>query len=333
MNILTNLNLNKNEIQNFRIQNLATAPQHPAVGQQYYDTVDKVVKTWNGTTWVTGDAPIESIKVNGTAQPITNKEVDLTVAEITTANTASEKSVEISDGDNDSLKATQTANGVQVASGSIFTEELVNKDYVDDTFLPLAGGTMTGDIAMGNKKISGLPTPTTDSEAATKGYVDTVAVGALKPSGSVAFANLPALAATNLNKLYNVTDAFTTTADFIEGAGKYYPAGTNVAIINTGTDQAPVYKYDAMTGVVDLSSYPTKTEVNGIFTVATATIATTETTKTVAFTGKLLEFYATMGGEKVLLDTEISTTNVKFTCAQAPSAAVTCTVVSVQALS
>ena len=73
-----------------------------------------------------------------------------------------------------------------------------------------------------------------------------------KAKGSIAFANLPALSSANEGKVYNITDAFTTTSDFVEGAGKNYPAGTNVVIINTtGT----TYKYDVLSGFVDLSAY------------------------------------------------------------------------------
>ena len=39
--------------------------------------------------------------------------------------------------------------------------------------LPLAGGTMSGPIAMGTNKITGLGTPTTTGDAATKDYADT----------------------------------------------------------------------------------------------------------------------------------------------------------------
>lgn len=39
-------------------------------------------------------------------------------------------------------------------------------------FLPLTGGTMTGPIAMGSSKITGLGTPTNSGDATTKGYVD-----------------------------------------------------------------------------------------------------------------------------------------------------------------
>ena len=168
----------------------------------------------------------------------------------------------------------------------------------------------------------------TQTELVSKTYVDNVATGALKPKGSVTFANLPALGASVLNNLYNVSDAFTTTADFVEGAGKDYPAGTNVAIINVGTEQSPTYKYDAMTGIIDISGFATKTDVNGLITTSTGTIGTSDTTATVNYTGTLLEAYATMGGERVMLDISQTATAVTFTCASAPSAAITCTVVA-----
>lgn len=53
-----------------------------------------------------------------------------------------------------------------------------------------------------------------------------------KASGSVYFADLPALDVSRQGNVYDVKDAFTTTSDFQEGAGKDYPAGTNVAIVS-----------------------------------------------------------------------------------------------------
>ena len=52
--------------------------------------------------------------------------------------------------------------------------------------------------------------------------------------------------------IYNITAEFTTDATFNEGAGKTYPAGTNIIVI-TGTDG--VKKWDVMSGFVDLSPY------------------------------------------------------------------------------
>lgn len=118
-----------------------------------------------------------------------------------------------------------------------------------------------------NRKVNlVVPTKTSDltndsafiGEQAIDDKISAAVSGALQPAGSVAFANLPQLAKANCNKIYNVTDAFTTTSDFVEGAGKSYPAGTNVAIINVGTAGTPSYKYDCYTGVIDLSGYMEK---------------------------------------------------------------------------
>lgn len=51
MKMLSNLNLNKNEIQNVRVQNLATAPSNPVVGQIYFNTTDKTGYIYDGTSW------------------------------------------------------------------------------------------------------------------------------------------------------------------------------------------------------------------------------------------------------------------------------------------
>lgn len=87
---------------------------------------------------------------------------------------------------------------------------------------------------------------------------------AIIPKGSVIFASLPAVGADNLGAMYNVTNGFTTTASFVEGAGKTYPAGTNVVCVQDGGE----YKWDAFSGMVDLSNYATKAELHTPTTVA-----------------------------------------------------------------
>ena len=88
---------------------------------------------------------------------------------------------------------------------------------------------------------------------------------AIVPKGSKAFAGLtPAtdLAAANVGFMWNISDAFTTTADFAEGAGHEIPAGSNVYVANVGTAETPSYKYDIFQGMYDLSGYALKSEMS-----------------------------------------------------------------------
>lgn len=54
--------------------------------------------------------------------------------------------------------------------------------------------------------------------------------GALRPCGTIIFADLPAIDdPDNIpGDMWNISDSFTTTADFEEGAGVQVPAGSNV---------------------------------------------------------------------------------------------------------
>lgn len=74
------------------------------------------------------------------------------------------------------------------------------------------------------------------------------------------FSALPALAENVLGNVYSVTDAFTTTNNFVEGAGNKYPKGTNVVVVKV--DDA--YKYDVLAGFVDLSGYVEKEAGKGL---------------------------------------------------------------------
>ncbi len=74
-----------------------------------------------------------------------------------------------------------------------------------------------------------------------------------RAGGSAAFAALPELTEANLGLVVNVTEKFTTTDSFVEGAGQKHPAGTNVVVVQTGD----AFKYDALAGFVDLSGYET----------------------------------------------------------------------------
>lgn len=71
MKLANNLDFNKYEAQNMKLQSLATAPASPAVGQAYFDTTLVQGRIWDGTAWkpigssgsvtaVTASAPLTS---------------------------------------------------------------------------------------------------------------------------------------------------------------------------------------------------------------------------------------------------------------------------------
>jgi hypothetical protein len=75
------------------------------------------------------------------------------------------------------LAATATAAKAAYDRGSTGVSDAATAQTTANAALPKAGGTMSGAIAMGNSKITGLGTPTADADAATKLYVDTVGAG------------------------------------------------------------------------------------------------------------------------------------------------------------
>ena len=79
------------------------------------------------------------------------------------------------------------------------------------------------------------------------------------PDGSLTSGQLTSslLVSGNEGKVYNMSEAFTTTADFKEGAGKEYAAGSNVAVVPAEAGQTG-YRFDVLGGsTVDLSAYRT----------------------------------------------------------------------------
>lgn len=123
-----------------------------------------------------------------------------------------------------------------------------------------------GTLSKGYARLK-IGTPTEDNDATTKEYVEgklsglqtadqvqaaisSAITGVYTPKGSIAFASLPTAAAGNKGWVYNVSDAFTTTAAFVEGAGHSYGAGTNVVCVDAGSGS---YKWDVLAGTIDLT--------------------------------------------------------------------------------
>ncbi len=85
---LTNLDLQKNELQNAAIQNLATDPASPVQGQIYYNTVSDAIKVYDGAAWVTlstGSGTVTAVTGTGAISSTGGTTPEISIADATTS--------------------------------------------------------------------------------------------------------------------------------------------------------------------------------------------------------------------------------------------------------
>lgn len=147
---LVNIDMSGNEIQNVVLQPLAAAPANPTVGRIYYDTTDSMLKTYDGTNWSAAGAVVS---VNGKAGVVVLTQDDV-------------------------------ANGsTYVRTHNDLTDALV---ALINGALQKSGGTMSGAIAMGNNKITGLANGTAATDAAAFGQIPVATTTSPKMDGTAA---------------------------------------------------------------------------------------------------------------------------------------------------
>ena len=219
----------------------------------------------------------------------------------------------------DKTKLNGIESGAQVNVQADWTEA----DSTADAFIKnkpnLATVATSGEYSdLLNKPTLGTAAAKNSTNEVTSGSADLVESGAVKDAidaaisstykagGSKTCAQLVSslLVEANEGYVYNMSDAGTTTADFVEGAGQPIKIGDNVGIVKVGS----AYKFDLLAGMVDLSSYQTKaisSAVEGQSTVegALGALSTNKQPKT------LSSAITVDGAEKTTVESALSAIN------------------------
>lgn len=158
------------------------------------------------------------------------------------------------------LLSSSTSTGTRT---SLMTTGVTINPSTNTVTASIFSGSLNGTATKASQDASGNVITTTYATITNVDSKIATAISSVyKPAGSVTFANLPTLGSSLLGNVYNVTDSFTTTSSFLEGAGKMYPAGTNVVVVlNSGS-----YLYDVLAGFIDLSPYRLKTDTTDSIT-------------------------------------------------------------------
>jgi DNA-binding beta-propeller fold protein YncE len=130
------------------------------------------------------------------------------------------------------------------------------------TKLPLAGGTMSGAIAMGTAKITGLGDPTSAQDAATKTYVDTADALKLSLSGGT-MSGAIAMGTNKITGVGNPTLAQdAATKDYVDDIlGSATSAATSAAAAATSASNAATSASNAASSATTASNAVTSAEL------------------------------------------------------------------------
>lgn len=271
---LTNLDLQKNELQNAKIQNLATAPSTPVEGQIYYDTVSDALRVYANGAWAslsTAAGTVTAVTGTGAISSTGGTTPEISIADGTTS---VKGAVQLEDSTS-STSTTKAATPASVKSAYDLASGKANPS--DTTFIGTTSVALNRSSA--NLALTGISSVTLPGSTSGTAQVVATAVAGTgtvitlpATTGTVALtSDIPSLTGYVTETGSQTLTNKTLTAPIVDGAGVIFEGATADA-------------YETTLTVVDPTADRTITLPN-----ATGTVALTE--------NKLSAFAATSSSE------------------------------------
>ena len=284
---LTSLDLTKNQILNVAIQNLASAPSAPVVGQVYFDTTDLRMYFYNGTAWVDMSGDIQDVLGGaGLAASNTNDVITLDVNVDNATIEISTDAVQVKD-----LGITTA----KLANGAVTTVKIGDNQVTFAKIQTIASGKLLGNVSGSTGAVTEVEiltsttfTGATDSNipsaAAVKAYVDanTGSLGNLEGAWDASAGTFP---------VGSTPSAGTKKGDYwyVSVAGTVDGIAFNVGdVLGAKVDNASTTTYAANWFSLEVNRDQATETTLGLVTLATQTEVNTGTNSTDAVTSATL---------------------------------------------
>jgi hypothetical protein len=145
------------------------------------------------------------------------------------------------------------------------------------TKLPLAGGTMTGAINMGTNKVTNMGTPTASTDAATKGYIDTI-FGSTTSAAASATAAATSATSAAASATAAATSATSAAASQTAAATSATSAAASATAAATSASSAATSASSSLTSQTSAAASATAAATSATSAAASATAAATSAT-------------------------------------------------------